>query len=243
MADEQPNFLRGLCGLLENERSLQILAEASDAQSAVKVTRYLKPDILLLDLALLRRLELHALGSLMNDLSPVRIIVMATAIEKTLIVEACRVGVHGVMLKTSDLPVLLKSIRSVAAGQYWLESDRVGLLLEVLRDYLPRYQANTTTSPNDYGLTARELSIIAKITTGRSNKEVGQEFSISERTVKHHLTNIFNKLGVSSRLQLALFVANHHLMSGEMRSLAPTVPSTKPRNSNGRAFLPHQSGD
>jgi DNA-binding NarL/FixJ family response regulator len=147
------------------------------------------------------------------------------------------------MMKTSDLPVLLKSIRSVAAGHYWLESNRVGLLVEVLRDFLPRYQGNTTTSPNDYGLTARELSIIAKITTGRSNKEVGQEFSISERTVKHHLTNIFNKLGVSSRLQLALFAANHHLMSGEVRSLAATVSTPKPRSSNGKALLPHQFGD
>ena len=243
VADEQPNFLRGLRRLLKDERDFQILGEASDAQSAVKVTCHLKPDILLLDLALLRRLELQALSSLASDLFPVRIVVMATAIEKAHIVEAFRIGAHGIVLKTSELPVLLKSIRSVAAGHYWLESERVGLLVEVLRDFLPRCQGNTATTPNDYGLTARELSIIAKITSGCSNKEVGQEFSISERTVKHHLTNIFNKVGVSSRLQLALFAANHHLMSGEAQSLVPTVSTTRPRILNGKAFFLHQFSD
>lgn len=72
----------------------------------------------------------------------------------------------------------------------------------------------------DYRLTPRELDIIEKIVNGRSNKEVGAEFAISERTVKHHLTNIFGKVGVSSRLQLALFAVNHHLTSNQARALA-----------------------
>jgi DNA-binding CsgD family transcriptional regulator len=67
--------------------------------------------------------------------------------------------------------------------------------------------------PADFALTRRELEIIAKITAGLSNKEVGHAFSISERTVKHHLTNIFNKIGVSNRLALALFAVNHQLMA------------------------------
>ena len=97
------------------------------------------------------------------------------------------------------------------AGYYWLDNESVEMLVEVLRESLA--QGNWTTSPKDYGLTPRELDIIAKIANGRSNREVGREFSISERTVKHHLTNIFTKIGVSSRLQLALFAFNHRLMA------------------------------
>jgi two-component system nitrate/nitrite response regulator NarL len=102
-------------------------------------------------------------------------------------------------------------------GQYWLERNSVGVLVEALRESLAH--GNITRSPKDYGLTRRELDIITKIVSGHSNKEVGEEFAISERTVKHHLTNIFDKVGVSSRLQLALFAVNQRLM----RSPAPSL--------------------
>ena len=112
------------------------------------------------------------------------------------------------------------------AGQYWLESESVGVLVEALRESLAH--GNGTRSPKDYGLTRREVDIITKIASGRSNKEVGEEFAISERTVKHHLTNIFGKVGVSSRLQLALFAVNQHLMSSPAPSLSlqPVQPTT-----------------
>jgi DNA-binding NarL/FixJ family response regulator len=103
------------------------------------------------------------------------------------------------------------------AGQYWLESESLGVLVEALRDSLEH--GNGARSPKDYGLTRREVDIITKIASGRSNKEVGEEFAISERTVKHHLTNIFGKVGVSSRLQLALFAVNQHFTNGPAPAL------------------------
>jgi two-component system, NarL family, nitrate/nitrite response regulator NarL len=95
------------------------------------------------------------------------------------------------------------------AGQYWLENASLGILVKVLREVLSN--GNGVNASKEYGLTRRELDIIAKIVSGQSNKEVGADFSISERTVKHHLTNIFYKVGVTSRLQLALFAVTHHL--------------------------------
>ena len=162
----------------------------------------------------LRRLELNGSAS---QVHAVRVVVTVTAIEKADLVEAFRLGAHGVVLKRSAPPVLLKSIRSVMAGQYWLERESVGVLVEALRESLAH--GNGTKSPKDYGLTRREVDIITKIASGRSNKEVGEEFAISERTVKHHLTNIFGKVGVSSRLQLALFAVNQHLMGSPGPSL------------------------
>jgi two-component system nitrate/nitrite response regulator NarL len=225
IADEQPIFRRGLRRLFESEPSLHILGEASDAPSALKLTRQLKPDILLLDLSLSRRFELRSSSNFASYLAPVRTLAMLTTIEKSHIVEAFRLGAHGIVLKTSSQQVLLQSIRSVMAGQYWLENEGIAILIEALRELLS--QSNGATPTREYGLTPRELDIISKIANGRSNKEVGEEFSISERTVKHHLTNIFGKVGVSSRLQLALFAVNHHLMS-ETPSLA-----LQPVRSNG----------
>ena len=224
IADEHQIFRQDLRRSLESEPGLQILGEASDAHGAVQMARQSNPDILLIDFALSQRFDLKALNEAARRLSPVRVVVTLAAIEKTHLVEAFRLGAHGVVLKGSTPRVLLKSIRSVMAGQYWLEGDSVGVLVEALRESLAH--SNGTKSAKDYGLTRREVDIITKIASGRSNKEVGEEFAISERTVKHHLTNIFCKVGVSSRLQLALFAVNQHFMSspGPSLSLQPVQP-------------------
>jgi DNA-binding NarL/FixJ family response regulator len=171
-----------------------------------------------MDLVLSKWFELQGRHNLAACLAPVRSLVMLTTLEKANIVEAFRLGAHGIVLKTSSAYLLLQSIRSVIAGHYWLEREGVRILVEAVRDLLS--QGNGGTSWKEYGLTPRELDIVAKIASGRSNKEVGEEFSISERTVKHHLTNIFTKVGVSSRLQLALFAVNNHIMSDHPPSLA-----------------------
>src|SRR5579864_2272712 len=217
IVDDQPIFCRALRRVFESDPSFDVLGEASDAPSAMKLIQQLKPDILLLDLALSRRFELRGVNNFASYLAPVRTLVMLAAIEKASIVEAFRLGAHGIVLKTSPQQVLVQSLRSVMAGHYWLESEGIAILIDALRDFLS--QSNGTTSTKEYGLTPRELDIISKIANGRSNKEVGEEFSISERTVKHHLTNIFGKVGVSSRLQLALFAVNHHLMTDQPPSM------------------------
>jgi two-component system nitrate/nitrite response regulator NarL len=217
IADEQPSVRRDLRRSLECEPGLHILGEAADAHGAVQLARQTKPDILLVDFALSQKCDVKSLHTSADHSPPVRVVVTLAAIEKSYLVEAFRLGAHGVLLKRSSPQVLIESIQSVMAGQYWLESDSVSVLVEALRESLA--QGNGAKSPKDYGLTPREIDIITKIASGRSNKEVGEEFAISERTVKHHLTNIFGKVGVSSRLQLALFAVNQHFMGSPAPAL------------------------
>jgi DNA-binding NarL/FixJ family response regulator len=210
IADERPHFRQGLRRLLESDAGLCVVGEASDASRTASLVREIKPDILLVDLDLSSELKIETLNDL-GASSPIRIVTMVATDQKADILRAFMLGVHGIVLKASVPRVLLNSIHSVMAGQYSLEHESLGILVEALRAV--RSDGNGASSPKNYGLTRRELDIITKIASGRSNKEVGEEFSISERTVKHHLTNIFTKVGVTSRLQLALFAVNHNLSS------------------------------
>jgi two-component system nitrate/nitrite response regulator NarL len=211
IADEQPIFRHGLRRLLESSPGIRVVGEASNASTVVSLTRQLKPHILLLDLALPLASERAELKNLANAPEPPRIMAMLKVIVESQVIEALRLGAHSIVLKTATPTVLLGSIRDVAAGNYVLGREILTILVRVLRGFLSTDTRAMSTA--DFAITRRELEIIAKITAGLSNKEVGHQFSISERTVKHHLTNIFNKIGVSSRLALALFAVNHQLMA------------------------------
>jgi len=210
VADDHPIFRDGLRKLLEAEPDFRVIGEASDGQEAVKLAHELKPDVLLLDLAMPRQPGLDALRELSAAATPVRTILLTVAIEKAQLVEALQLGARGVVLKETSTELLLKSIRSVVAGQYWVGREAVTDLVRVLRDLIPA--AGEEAKKKAFGLTPRELEIVSAIVLGYTNKDIARKFTISEDTVKHHLTNIFDKVGVSNRLELALFAIEHRLV-------------------------------
>lgn len=210
VADDHPIFRDGLRKLLEAESDFRVIGEASDGEEAVKLAHELKPDVLLLDLAMPRQPGLDALRELAAAAAPVRTILLTVAIEKAQLVEALQLGARGVVLKETSTELLLKSIRSVVAGQYWVGREAVTDLVRVLRDLIPA--AGEEAKKKAFGLTPRELEIVSAIVLGFTNRDIARKFSISEDTVKHHLTNIFDKVGVSNRLELALFSIEHRLV-------------------------------
>jgi two-component system, NarL family, nitrate/nitrite response regulator NarL len=209
IADDHPIFRDGLRRLLESERDFRVVGEACDGVEAVDLARKLKPEILLLDLAMPRRAGLEALRELSTDATAVRVILLTAAAEKEQIVEALQLGARGVVLKDSATQILLKSIRAVMSGEYWVGRESVSNLVQYLRSLIG--SSTVASRQKRYGLTPRELEIISAVVAGYANKEIAEHFKISEDTVKHHLSNIFDKLGVSTRLELALFAVNQSL--------------------------------
>lgn len=208
IADDHPLFRDGLRRLLQSEPGFEVVGEAADGDGLVALARKTRPDILLLDLAMPRQDGMQVLRELSAAKLPVRTLLLTAAINKAQIVQALRLGAVGVILKESTTQRLFDCIHCVMAGQYWIGRESVSDLVMALRSVAP---ADGAPRVPDFGLTPRELEIVTLVVAGYSNPDIAQRCAISEQTVKHHISNIFDKLGVSNRLELALFAVNHRL--------------------------------
>ncbi len=211
IADDHQIYRIGLRRVLEAEPDFRVVGEAAEGQQALQMTRQLKPDVLILDLAMPHLTGMEALRELSTASVPVRTIMLTAAIEPPQVVEALQLGARGIVLKNvAAAHLLVKSIHAVVAGQFWVGHESVSDLVKALRDLMPREFGGA--AKQTFGLTPREIEIVGKIVVGYTNKDIAQEFSISEDTVKRHLSNVFDKLGVSNRLELALFALKHELV-------------------------------
>ena len=218
VADDHPIFRDGLCKLLALEEDFEVVAQAQDGRQVLDVLRQHEPDILLLDLKMPGLDGLGTLQRLQVAKNKTRVIVLTASDDKNEFVQAMKLGTSGIVLKQTATELLIKSIRKVHAGEIWLDSHTTAAVIRqfVANDEAPA-QAQASPTPRERErspLSQREREIVALVAQGFKNKEMAEKMFISEQTVKNHLHNIFDKLGVSDRLELALYAIHNNLHTG-----------------------------
>ncbi len=210
VADDHPVVRFGVKNMLLQEPGLDVVGEASDGDEAITQVIDHEPDILLLDVQMPRLPGLDAMKAIMSKSPRVKIILLTSTISHEQVIEALQIGARGIVKKESVAGDLSEAIRAVYSGDYWIGGERVVNLLHALNQLMQ--QAAVQPERKTYGLTPRELEVVQSIVEGCSNKDIAKQFSISEETVKRHLSNTFDKTGVSTRLELALFAISHKLV-------------------------------
>lgn len=208
LADDDPIVRDVLRNMLQQNSSCEVVAEAPDGREAIQAVRLQHADLLLLDLLMPNLPGLEALREITDTDPQLRTIVLTSSITKRQIVEALQLGARGVILKNS-LSRLFECVEAICAGEYWIDGQRTANVMQVLQQYMSEEKKGQR---NTFGLTEREMEVVRLVCEGLGNKEIADRLQIAGETVKRHMTNIFNKVGMSSRLELALFAIDHGLV-------------------------------
>jgi DNA-binding NarL/FixJ family response regulator len=217
-----PNVLHDVYGV-DVGAGFEVVGEASSGLDTVQMVRSVNPDLLILDLQMPRMSGLEALSELAAEHGTPPTILLASAIEPAQLLNAVRLGVCGLVLKESPTELLFEAITHVLAGQYWLGPTLLTDLMESVRRLI---QPAPVAVPGGAALTRREREVIARVVAGCANKDIAREFSVSEETVKHHLTRIFDKVGAANRVELAMLARAYGLVDAVDPRLKRNPPAS-----------------
>ncbi|HEY2845662.1 MAG TPA: response regulator transcription factor [Bryobacteraceae bacterium] len=211
LADDHPIVRDGLKKLLQLEEDFEVVGEAGDGREVLEKCHELDPDVLLLDLRMPNLDGLSALQALQQTNKRTRVIILTASEDKNEFVQAMKLGCSGIVLKQTAPDLIVKSIRKVNSGEIWLDSLTTAAVMRQFSTGLESAGGGGGKGRERSPLSTREREIVALVAQGYKNKEMAEKMFISEQTVKNHLHNIFDKLGVSDRLELALYAIHKGL--------------------------------
>jgi DNA-binding NarL/FixJ family response regulator len=207
LADDHPIVLDGLENLFRQEADFTVVGRCVNGEEALRAVREYRPDVLILDIRMFRMDGLAVLREMKKEGLSTRVVLLTVALDEDQVVEAIRLGVSGVVLKEMAPQLLVQCVRKVHAGEQWLERQSFGRAMERML----RREAGAREIAGI--LTPREIEIVRMAATGLRNKQIAEKLFISEGTAKIHLHNIYEKLGLSDRLELARYARDKGLVA------------------------------
>ena len=206
LADDHPIVLDGLEQLFRAQKDFAVVARCQDGAETLRAVRQHRPDVLLLDIRMPAPDGLQVIRELQRDSLPTRIVLLTAALEEDDVLEAVRLGVKGVVLKEMAPQMLVECVRKVAAGEQWIERRSLTMAL----DKMLRREAGFREVASV--LTPREIEIVRLAAGGLRNQAIADQLHISEGTVKVHLHNIYEKLGIDGRVALTHYAREKGLL-------------------------------
>ena len=203
LADDHEIVLNGLKRLFESDGDFRVVASCRDGKQALAEARARTCDVLVLDLRIPEFSGMDVLRALAHERSRCRVVLLTATIGDDDWIEAVRLGVHGIVLKEASPETLFDAVRRVHSGRLWLDPDTMSRALKAVA----RREAGASEATRM--LTPRELEIVRMIVQGLRNKAIAERLAISEGTVKLHLHNVYEKLGVDGRLSLMVYAQQH----------------------------------
>jgi DNA-binding NarL/FixJ family response regulator len=205
LADDHAVVRAGTRQLLERQSDMLVVGEAANGEEAVRLAKELKPAVVVMDVRMPGVSGVEATRRIKEEVPQVAVLVLTAHDDDEYVFALLQAGANGYLLKTAETDELVKAIRTVAAGQSALDPTVAGKVVAQFASgrSLPELLSNVKKDEFD-GLTERELEILRLVGRGLTNKKIGRQLFISDRTVQAHLSNIFSKLGVESRTEAAM---------------------------------------
>jgi DNA-binding NarL/FixJ family response regulator len=205
IVDDQTLFRSGLARLLDGDDRVSVIGEAADGLEAVQKVSTLKPDIVLMDLRMPNLDGIEATRKIVAEHPEVKVLILTTFEADNHVIQALKVGASGYILKDSQADAIVSSILAVAAGERVMSGAVASRVLEMLTG---------TTTPKEFydGLTAREIEILKMLASGMANKQIAYKLKISEKTVRNHVSNMYEKLQIYDRSQAVLYAVRKGLV-------------------------------
>jgi len=205
IADDQPLFRAGLARLLNDDPRVEVVGEAADGEEAVRLAAKLKPDVVLMDLRMPNLDGIEATRLITQADPAVKVIVLTTFDTDSQVLQALQAGASGFALKDATPEAIMGAIEAVMAGNRVMASQIAQQVLDMLTGVKSR---------KDFydGLTAREVEILGLMAGGLANKQLAYKLGISEKTVRNHISNMYEKLGIYDRTQAVLYAVRKGLV-------------------------------
>jgi DNA-binding NarL/FixJ family response regulator len=205
IADDQTLFRTGLARLLDEDPRVEVIGLAADGAEAVKQALKLKPDVVLMDLKMPNVDGIEATRQIIEADPAIKVLLLTTFEADNHVIQALKAGARGYVLKDSTAESIVNSIVAVVSGERVMASAVANRVLEMLTG---------TTTPKEFydGLTVRELEILKLLANGMANKQIAFRLKISEKTVRNHVSNTYEKLGIYDRSQAVLYAVRKGLV-------------------------------